>query len=75
MVFDIYFLNGDDLRGRILNRTKDQIESNTILKSRNEIMNDLFDNLIIDNVIIKVAGLQSNISKVIMTRKPCFVHF
>ena len=45
MVFDIYFLNGDDLRGRILNRTKDQIETNTILKSRNEIMNDLFDNL------------------------------
>ena len=28
--------------------------------------NDLFDNLIIDNVIIKVAGLQSNASKVII---------
>jgi hypothetical protein len=44
-VFDIYFHKKEDLRQRILNRSIDEIKTNSIPKSRIEILTELFEDL------------------------------
>lgn len=40
MIFDVYFVNGEDVRGRILNRTEDEVQKGIIEQSRYEIIID-----------------------------------
>jgi hypothetical protein len=56
-MFDIYFHNGTDLRDRILNRTDDQKEKESVLESRQEVLSKIFDELKLEtqynNIITK----------------------
>lgn len=49
MIFDLYFLKGEDVRNRILNRTEDEKAKNIILQSRYELiiekMNEFYSNI------------------------------
>ena len=38
MLFDVYFVNGEDVRGRILNRTEEEMKKGIVEKSRYEII-------------------------------------
>ena len=43
LLFDVYFVNGEDVRGRILNRNMEEIQKDIIEQSRYEIMNEKRD--------------------------------
>ena len=44
MLFDVYFVNGEDVRGRILNRTEEEMSKGIIEKSRYEIIIENMEN-------------------------------
>ena len=56
-VFDLYFDKGKDVRERVLNRTDQEKETDTIQESRQELLTKIFNTLDIetkyDNMFIK----------------------
>lgn len=65
-VFDIYFDKGKDVRERVLNRTEEEKETDTIQESRQEILTKIFDKLNLeskyDNLFIKKKYYYGDIS-------------
>lgn len=51
LIFDVYFVNGEDVRSRILNRTSEEIKKDIIPQSRYEIM------------VEKMAAFESDLQK------------
>lgn len=52
MIFDVYFVNSEDVRDRILNRTEEEIKKDIIDKSRYEIM--------LEKMLVIESGLQKS---------------